>query len=87
MGVEDKDINKIILKQVSLYFIIPIIIAIAGFVIFIYNYYVLNSQVITSYIGDSSFVFNVVVALILVICIYLCYFVGTYYTFKRNIKN
>lgn len=87
LGVEDKDINKIILKQVSLYFIVPIFIAIVGFVIFIYNYYILNSQVINSYIGDKAFIFNVGVALILIVCIYICYFIGTYYTFKRNIKS
>lgn len=87
LGVEDKEINKIILKQISLYFVIPIIIAIVGFVIFIYNYYILNTKIISSYIGDKVFVINIVIALILMICIYICYFIGTYYTFKRNIKS
>ena len=87
LGVEDREINKIILKQISIYFIIPIAIAIVGFVIFIYNYYALITQIIISYVGGINFVFNVVVALILMICIYVCYFIGTYYTFKRNIRS
>lgn len=86
LGVEDKEINKIILKQISTYFVIPIFIALIGFVIFIYNYYIINSVVIDSYIGDKVFVFNITIAMILMICIYVCYFIGTYYTFKRNIK-
>ncbi|MEG1410563.1 MAG: ABC transporter permease [Terrisporobacter sp.] len=87
LGVEDEEINKIILKQISLYFIIPITIAIVGFVIFIYNYYILNIAVINSYIGDKAFVLNIIIAMILMICIYICYFICTYYTFKRNIKT
>ena len=87
LGVEEKDINKIILKQISIYFIIPIFIALIGFVIFIFNYYILNSDVINSYIGDKAFVINIIIAMILMIFIYVCYFAGTYYTFKRNIKS
>lgn len=87
IGVEDKEINKIILKQISIYFIIPIVISIIGFIIFIYNYYVIYSLEIESYIGDTAFVFNIIISLILIISIYLCYFIATYYTFKRNIRN
>lgn len=87
LGVEDKDINKIILKQISIYFVIPIFIALIGFVIFISNYYILNSDIINSYIGDKAFVINIVIAMILMIFIYVCYYAGTYYTFKRNIKS
>ena len=86
LGVEDKEINKIILKQISIYFVIPIFIALIGFVIFIYNYYIINSVVIDSYIGDKAFSINITIAMILMICIYVYYFIGTYYTFKRNIK-
>lgn len=87
LGVKEDDINKIILKQISIYFVIPIFIALIGFVIFISNYYILNSEIINSYIGDKAFVINIVIAMILMIFIYVCYFAGTYYTFKRNIKS
>lgn len=87
LGIEDKEINKIILKQISLYFIIPIAIAIVGFVIFIYNYYIVYEIIIKSYIGDSAFVLSIIIGMVLMISIYICYFVGTYYTFKRNIRS
>lgn len=87
LGIEDREINKIILKQISLYFVIPIVIAVVGYIIFIYNYYILNTQIISSYVGDKVFVLNIFIALILMIFIYICYFTGTYYTFKRNIRS
>ena len=40
LGVEDYEVNKIILRQISVYFIIPIAIAMIGVVTFIYNYYI-----------------------------------------------
>lgn len=87
LGVEDSEINKIILKQISIYFITPIIIAIVGFVIFIYNFYLIYEPVISSYIGGTTFILSIIIAVVLIICIYLAYFTGTYYTFKRNIKK
>lgn len=87
LGIEDKEINKIILKQISLYFVIPIVIAVVGYIIFIYNYYILNTQIISSYVGDKVFILNIFIALVLMIFIYICYFTGTYYTFKRNIRS
>lgn len=86
LGVDEKDISKTVLKQIALYFITPISIAMIGVIVFIYNYFGLFSSQITSYIGDKAFVANIVVALILIISIYICYFTATYYTFKRNIK-
>ncbi|MCR1848154.1 FtsX-like permease family protein [Paeniclostridium sordellii] len=87
LGIEDREINKIILKQISLYFVIPIVIAVVGYIIFIYNYYILNTQIISSYVGDKVFILNIFIALVLMIFIYICYFTGTYYTFKRNIRS
>ena len=87
LGVDEKAISKIVLKQIAIYFIMPISIAMIGVIVFIYNFFGLLSSQITSYIGGKAFVANIVVALILIISIYICYFAATYYTFKRNIKD
>lgn len=87
IGVEEKQINKIILKQVAIYFVTPISIAMIGFMIFIYNYYLVLKPVVESYIGNKEFLLNIAAGLILIIGIYICYFMATYYTFKRNIKK
>lgn len=87
LGVEDKEINTIVLKQVSVYFVIPVAIAMVGVIAFVYNYYFIHKDIISAYIGDATFVFSIIAGVLLMIGIYICYFTGTYYTFKRNIKN
>ncbi|MPM07129.1 Bacitracin export permease protein BceB [bioreactor metagenome] len=87
LGVEDKEINKIILKQISLYFIIPISIAMVGVIVFIHNYYLIYKDIISTYIGDITFILSIITGIVLMIGIYICYFGGTYYTFKRNVNS
>ncbi|RDY25392.1 ABC transporter permease [Romboutsia weinsteinii] len=87
LGIEEHKISKIVLKQISIYFIIPVVIGVIGFVVFIYNFYLVYESFIASYIGDNLFVLNMIVGIVLMIMIYVSYFVGTYYTFNRNIKN
>ena len=87
LGVEAYQVNKIILRQISVYFIIPIAIAIIGVIIFIYNFYIIYKNIINTYIGNEVFILTIILGVILMIGIYLCYFVGTYYSFKRNINN
>lgn len=86
LGVEENDINKIVLKQISIYFVVPIAIALIGVGIFIYNYYLMYKEIIVTFIGGNLFIFSIATGIILTICVYMCYFAGTYYTFKRNIK-
>lgn len=86
LGIEDKEISKIILKQISIYFIVPISIAMIGVAIFIYNYYLFYKDIIIVFIGDGTFVLSIIFGVTLMLVVYICYFVGTYYTFKRNIN-
>ena len=37
--------------------------------------------------GDKMFILNMIIGIVLMIIVYVSYFLGTYYTFKRNIKN
>ena len=87
LGVEKSEINKIVLKQISIYFVVPIAIAMIGVSIFIYNFYLFYKDIITVFIGDRTFALSVIFGVALMFVVYICYFVGTYYTFKRNINN
>nr|WP_303269703.1 ABC transporter permease [uncultured Clostridium sp.] len=86
LGVEENQINRIILKQISIYFIAPIVIAMIGDAIFIYNYYLIYNDIITVFVGNIEFILSIIFGVALMIVIYICYFIGTYYTFKRNIN-
>lgn len=85
LGIDNQEIGKIIFKQISIYFIIPIILAVFGFYIFLYTFYSANSAIMDLYIGDKAFIFNISISLLLIIIIYICYFTATYYSFKRNV--
>lgn len=87
LGIEENEINKIVLKQISVYFTIPVIIGMIGFVVFIYNFYLIYESYISAYIGDSMFILNMSTGIFIMVMIYVSYFIGTYYTFKRNIRN
>lgn len=86
LGVEENQINRIILKQISIYFIVPIVIAMIGDAIFIYNYYLIYNDIITVFVGNIEFILSIIFGVALMIVIYIFYFIGTYYTFKRNIN-
>ena len=95
IGIRLSDFNKMRrmlgYEEISLkdqvYFIIPIAIAMIGVIIFIYNFYIIYKDIINTYIGNEVFILTIILGVILMIGIYLCYFVGTYYSFKRNINN
>ncbi|WP_195989431.1 FtsX-like permease family protein [Clostridium sp. D53t1_180928_C8] len=87
LGIEENEISKIILKQISVYFIVPIAIAMIGVIIFVYNYYLFYEYVIRVFVGDKTFVLSVIFGVTLMISVYIAYFFATYYTFKRNIDN
>lgn len=85
LGIDQKEIGRLILKQISLYFIIPITVAVFGFYIFLDAFQKANKTIIDVFIGDNAFMFNISISLLLIIVIYVCYFAATYYSFKRNV--
>jgi putative ABC transport system permease protein len=87
LGIDNKEIGRLILKQISLYFTAPIIIAVFGFYIFFNAFQSASSTLIDIYIGDKAFMFNISISLVIIIVIYLCYFITTYYSFKRNVES
>ncbi|NEU03697.1 FtsX-like permease family protein [Clostridium senegalense] len=87
LGIEEKEVNKIIFKQILFYFLLPIIVSTVEFIIFIYYYMNIFLNQMNVYIGDEAFVFNIGVAFFIIIIIYASYFLSTYYTFKRNIND
>ena len=87
LGIDESKVSKLVFKQVLLNFLLPLIIATSGFIVFLYNYMEMYSIVIEAYIGGKSFIFSIIIACSLLVFIYISYLAGTYYTFKRNINN
>lgn len=87
LGIDKSEIRKLISKQISLYFVIPIVVAVIAFCIFLNAIASANRRLISIYIGDKAFIFNIGIGLLLIIVIYICYFAATYYSFKRNVES
>ncbi|GAB6106690.1 FtsX-like permease family protein [Fusibacter bizertensis] len=87
LGIDPKEINRIILKQISLYYTIPILVAVFGFYIFFNAFKIASKSITAAYIGDQAFMFNITISLMIIIIIYFCYFITTFYSFKRNVEN
>ncbi|WP_346938427.1 ABC transporter permease [uncultured Clostridium sp.] len=87
LGIDKSEIRKLISKQISLYFVIPIFIAVIAFCVFLNVFTSASKKIIDIYIGDKAFIFNIGIGLLLMIVIYMCYFAATYYSFKRNVES
>jgi putative ABC transport system permease protein len=87
LGIDSKETGRLILKQISLYFTMPIIIAVFGFYIFFNAFESASRTLIDIYIGDKAFMFNISISLLMIIVIYAGYFAATFYSFKRNIES
>lgn len=85
IGVDNKQIHKLILKQMSIWFGIPTIVAFIGYIIFIYYFVQYRSKEIITYIGTSVFVLNIGISIGIIVLILCIYFMLTYLLFKRNI--
>ncbi|WBW98122.1 FtsX-like permease family protein [Oceanirhabdus sp. W0125-5] len=87
IGVDKGETSKLILKQIGIYFNIPIIAALLGAGVFLYVFGKQTSREIYSYMGSDVFMMNIAISIIMVVSIYVCYFIATYLGFKRNIDN
>lgn len=82
IGVDDKIINKSLLIQIAIYFLMPLSLAlihsIAGLEF--------SKRVITMF-GSISIIKNVLIALAVLVIIYGGYFISTYFGAKKNINK
>lgn len=82
IGVDEKLINKSLLIQIAIYFLMPLSLAlihsIAGLEF--------SKRVITMF-GSISIMKNVLIALAVLLVIYGGYFISTYFGAKKNINN
>lgn len=82
LGTDEKDINRTLLKEVGLFFMAPLALAIVHSVPgLIFSIYMIQT------LGIEKLVISVIVTSIIIIMIYGGYFIITYYSSKRIIKE
>lgn len=87
IGVSEKGINSIVLKQMGVWFGIPIIMAIiyASTIIIVFIKY--KFKEVMAYIGMKVLVANISIMCGVIILILSCYFITTWIMFKKNINS
>ena len=82
LGTDEKEINRTLLKEVGLFFMAPLALAIVHSVPgLIFSIYMIQA------LGIEKLVISVIVTSIIIIMIYGGYFIITYYSSKRIIKE
>lgn len=87
LGVEESHIRKLILKQLGIWFGVPVMVAVllvSAFLIFLFLGF---SMQITVYIGVKKLFRQVCIILVILSVLLSCYFVSTWVLFKKSVSK
>ncbi len=84
LGVEKREVNKTILKQLALFFFLPIVYPI---IISFFSIRSLNKIFKIALVSDTSYLGYFALSLVIFFGIYLIYFIATYFSYKKNIND
>ena len=86
LGVEEKHIGKLILKQLSVWFGLPIIVAIIVAAVVITYFIQTVSAEISTYIGFTALMLQIVATVGILLLLLICYFISTWVIFRRSVN-
>lgn len=85
LGVEQQRIGKLVLKQLGLWFGLPILVAVFVSTIVIAYFIQTISAEISAYIGFGTFMLQIGITVGILTLLLVCYFISTWILFKRSI--
>lgn len=85
LGVEEPHIRKLILKQLSVWFGLPILIAVTVSAVVTGYFLQTISEEISAYIGASAVRLQIGATVGILILLLLCYFLSTWIIFRRSV--
>ena len=86
LGVEEKHISKLILKQLSVWFGLPIITAILVAAVVITYFIQTISAEISAYIGFGALILQIGATVGILVLLLICYFISTWIIFRRSVN-
>lgn len=86
LGVEEKQINKLILKQLSVWFGLPILVAITVAAAVICYFFQTISAEISAYVDTSTLLLQLGSTITILILLLLCYFLSTWILFRHSVS-
>jgi len=85
IGVDKKRLKGLIFKQLILWFGLPIGIGILFSIIFSIFLYAMISSQIAAYVAIDTLILQIIEILLVLVSLVICYFLTTWYLFKRTI--
>ncbi len=87
LGVEEQHINKLILKQLGVWFGLPVIVAIVVAAVVIGYFIHTISAEISAYIGFTALMLQIGATVGILAILLLCYFISTWVIFRRSVHS
>lgn len=87
LGVEEKHISKLILKQLSVWFGLPIITAIIVATVVLSYFIQTISAEISAYIGFGALMLQLGATVGILLILLICYFISTWIIFRRSVSS
>lgn len=86
LGVEEEKIGRLVLKQLSVWFGLPILVAVIVATVVIAYFIQTVSSEISAYIGFGALMLQMGMIVGILVLLLICYFISTWILFKRSIK-
>lgn len=87
LGVEEQHINKLLLKQLGVWFGLPVIVAIVVAAVVIGYFIQTISAEISAYIGFTALMLQIGATVGILAILLLCYFISTWVIFRRSVHS
>ena len=87
LGVEEQQIGKLVLKQLGVWFGLPILVAIIVSMVVIAYFIQTVSAEISAYIGSRALMLQIGMIVGILVLLLICYFISTWILFKRSISK
>lgn len=87
MGVEEKELHSLVLKQLSVWFGLPIVVAIVVAIVVIGYFLQSISAEISAYIGWGALMRQIGIIVGIFALLLSCYFLSTWLLFQRSIRS
>ena len=87
LGVEEEKISRLVLKQLSVWFGLPILVAVIVATVVIAYFIQTVSAEISAYIGFGALLLQMGMIVGILVLLLICYFISTWILFKRSISK
>ena len=87
LGVEEKEIGKLIIKQLGVWFGLPVIVALLSAAVVVIYFIQSVSAEITAYIGFGTLFGQILITGGILALLLVCYFISTWILFRHSISR